>query len=118
MVESWPGVGGHAAGPGDSQVVVKAAQTLHDVEEDVVAVVGEQLLDEGEVLPGLEEKDEPVVLARSLQPVADLLQLCTLYICKTYMLFFVSYFGFCTIFLWIFTINKFSPFLKVSIRSE
>lgn len=68
-----PSVGGRSAGPGHPEVMVQAAQTLHHVEEDVVAVAGEQLLDQCQVLSGLEEQHQPIVPPSSLQTVPNLL---------------------------------------------
>ena len=68
-----PAVGGGPGGPRHAQVVVQAGHTLHHVQEDVVAVAGEQLLHEGEVLARLEEQDQAVVGSGPAQSAPDLL---------------------------------------------
>jgi hypothetical protein len=52
-----PAVGGGSGGPRHAQVVVQTRHTLHHVQENVVAVAGEQLLHEGQVLARLEQQD-------------------------------------------------------------
>jgi hypothetical protein len=54
--------------------VVQAGHTLHHVQEDVVAVAGEQLLHEGQVLARLEEQDQAVVGTGPAQSASDLLR--------------------------------------------